>query len=93
MWQYGIGSPPATKKAKLTGDEKKKQASQYEKDGRDRKFKEHWRQEFPWVRYIKASGGMTCVWCLTFPAAAGPHTSFITQDGCTTHHEIEYSVT
>ena len=62
--QFFGGKEPPAKKSKLTDEEKKQHAKEYELKHRKRKFCETWKEKRPWLKFDADSATMTCEFCI-----------------------------
>ena len=82
MWQYFDGvKPPASKKRKLTDDEKRERDRAYDKDKRKRDFQDAWKKDRPWLYWDQENKRMFCEYCRQFPKFVGASCNFVS--GCT----------
>ena len=58
------GKPPPEKKTRLTDEEKKRHAIEYEQNHRKRKFFETWKVNRPWLTFDPISATMKCDICI-----------------------------
>ena len=60
------GKEPPDKKAKVSEEEKKQHAKDYEVNQRNRKFLESWKNGRPWLQFDTADGTLKCDMCTKY---------------------------
>ena len=62
MWKFLNVSKPEAKKRK-NSEELRESENDYDKTKHERKFKDSWQKEFPWLLYDQTHGLMYCKPC------------------------------